>query len=174
MNHPRTRTPPDVKWLANELAAVAGELETIEAEMTRLAARRAQLQAVQGALTQVAGLVGAPDLGQLVPSVNVHGKYGDRGRLREWLKLLLQEAAPGAVDTPTMVRLAQETFGLSLASSWERDRFRNNSLARQLRWFLEQGLVERVHDVRAAGGTVGVWRWKTGVPTVDALAEQEV
>lgn len=172
MTELRARTPPDVKWLANELAAVAGELEAIEAEMARLAARRTQLQAVQGALTQVTGLVGAPDLGQLVPSVNVHGKYGGRGRLREWLKLLLQEAAPGAVDTPTMVRLAQETFGLSLASSRERDRFRNNTLARQLRWFREQGLVDRVHDVRAAGGSVGVWRWKRDAPTVGDLAEQ--
>ena len=173
MTEQRTRTPPDIKWLANELAAVAGELETIEAEMTRLSVRRTQLLDVQKALTQVTGLVGAPDLGRLVPSVNVHRKYGGRGRLREWLKLLLQEAAPGAVDTPTMVRLAQETFHLTLASSRERDRFRNNTLARQLRWFRKQGLVERVHEVRAAGGSVGVWRWKTGVPTVDALAEQD-
>ena len=109
-----------------------------------------------------------------MPSVNVHRKYGGRGRLREWLKLLLQGAAPGAVDTPTMVRLAQETFGLSLASSRERDRFRNNTLARQLRWFREQCLVERVHNVRAAGRSVGGWRWKTGVPRVHALAEQDV
>ena len=39
MTEQRTRTPPDIKWLANELAAVAGELETIEAEMTRLSVR---------------------------------------------------------------------------------------------------------------------------------------
>lgn len=34
----RTRTPPDLKWVLNERAAVAGELQAIEAELARLTA----------------------------------------------------------------------------------------------------------------------------------------
>lgn len=165
-------TRPDIKWLANELAATAGELERIDEELVRLAARRAHLEEVRRALSQVSGLVGAPALEMSVPAVRAHGKYGGRGQLRSWLKRLLQEAAPGAVDTPTMVRLAEDAFNLSLASNEERDRYRKNCLTRQLRWFLEKDLVERVHDVRAAAGSVGVWRWKTTVPTIGELAEQ--
>lgn len=173
MTEPRTLTRPDIKWLANELAAAAGEMARIDEEVARLATRRTRLEAVHQALSQVAGLVGTPDLGGLVPPVRAHGKYGGRGRLREWLKLLLQGAAPAAVDTTTMVRLAEDAFALTFSSAEERDRFRRDSLTRQLRWFLAQGLVERVHDLQAAACTVGVWRWKTAVPTVEALAEQD-
>ena len=172
MTEIRTRTRPDLKWLANELAATSGELERIDGELARLALRRAHLEQVHRALSQVSGLVGAPMLGSSVPAVRAHGKYGGRGQLRSWLKRLLQEAAPAAVDTPTMVRLAEDAFDLKLASNEERDRYRKNSLTRQLRWFLARGLVERVHNVRAAAGSVGVWRWKSGVPTIGELAAQ--
>lgn len=170
MTEPRTVTRPDIKWLANELAATAGELERIDEELARLTARRRRLEAVHLALSQVGGMVGTPDLARLVPSVRVHGRYGGRGRLRDWLKQLLQDAAPGAVDTTTMVLLAEDAFGLAFASAEERDRFRRDSLTRQLRWFLAQGLVERVHDLQAAACTVGVWRWKTALPTIGELA----
>lgn len=173
MTAQRTLTRPDIKWLANELAAAAGEMARIDEEVARLVARRTRLEAMHQALSQVAGLVGTPDLGSLVPSVRAHGKYGGRGRLREWLKLLLQGAAPAAVDTATMVRLAEDAFELTFSSPDERDRFRRDSLTRQLRWFLARGLVERMHDLQAAACTVGVWRWKTGEPTVEALAEQD-
>jgi hypothetical protein len=166
----RTVTRPDVKWLANELAAGAGEMARIDEEIARLTARRTRLEAAHRALSQVAGLVGTSDLARMVPSVRVHGRYGGRGRLRDWLKQLLQDAAPGAVDTGSMVRLAEEAFGLAFASAEERDRFRRDSLTRQLRWFLTQELVERVHDLQAAACTVGVWRWKTAVPTIAELA----
>lgn len=39
----RTRTPSDLKWTVNELAAVKGEIEHIDREVTRLKQRRARL-----------------------------------------------------------------------------------------------------------------------------------
>lgn len=145
-------------------------LERIDDELTKLTARRRRLEAVHLALSEVGGMVGTPDLARMVPSVRVHGRYGGRGRLRDWLKHLLQDAAARAVDTGTTVRLAEDAFELVFASAEERDRFRRDSLTRQLRWFLAQGLVERVHDLQAAACTVGIWRWKTAVPTIGQLA----
>ena len=163
-------TPPHIKWLANELAATTGEMARIDEELARLAARRAHLGEVFRALSQVSGLVGAPNLAESVPQVRAHAKYGSRGRLRAWLKLLLRQAGPGAVDTPTMVRLAEDAFNLKFGSNKERDRYRKNTLTRQLRGFLKLGLVERVHAVRAAAGSLGVWRWRAEVHTFAELA----
>lgn len=171
MTEIRTRTRADIKWLANELAVASGELERIDGELGRLTALRRRMVATHQALSQVASLVGTPDLGRLVPVVRAHGKYGGRGRLRDWLKQVLQDAAPGAVDTITMTQLAEDAFGLAFSSADERDRFRRDSLTRQLRWFLAQGMVERVHDFKTAVNCVGVWRWKTGVPTISELAK---
>lgn len=82
MTEIRTVTRPDIKWLANELAATSGELERIDDELTKLTARRRRLEAVHLALSEVGGMVGILDLARMVPSVRVHGRYGGRGRLR--------------------------------------------------------------------------------------------
>lgn len=164
----RTRTPSEVKWVANELAAVMGELERIDEELARLAARRAHLEKVRSALIEVGAIAQAPGLDGLVSPVRAQEQYGGRGVLRNWLRRLLKEAAPAAVDTRTMVRLAEETFGLHFASYRERDRFRKNALTRALRAMLDFGEVERVHDTKAAASSAGVWRWKAP-PSADAL-----
>jgi hypothetical protein len=164
----RSRTAPGLKWVANELASVMGELERIDEELARLAARRTHLEKVRSALVEVGALSHVPGLEGLVSPVRAQEQYGGRGVLRNWLRRLLKEAAPAAVDTPTMVRLAEETFDLHFASYRERDRFRKNALTRALRAMLDFGEVERVHDTKAAAGSMGVWRWKSG-PSADAL-----
>jgi hypothetical protein len=40
----RTRTRSDVKWLINQVAALAGELERIDVEMARFKQRRKALE----------------------------------------------------------------------------------------------------------------------------------
>ncbi|MGH6639165.1 MAG: hypothetical protein ACREBY_11275 [Polaromonas sp.] len=40
----RIQTPPDIKWLANELAATAGEMERIDEEMARLKKRQKRIR----------------------------------------------------------------------------------------------------------------------------------
>lgn len=164
----RQRTPSGLKWVANELAATVGELEKIDEELIRLAARRAHLEKVRRALVEVGAISHAPGLEGLVSPVRTQEQYGGRGVLRNWLRRLLKEASPAAVDTPTMVRLAETVFNLHFASNLERDRFRKNALTRALRAMLEFGEVERVHDTKAAAGSVGVWRWKAE-PSMDAV-----
>lgn len=145
-----------------------GELERIDEELARLSARRTHLEKVRSALVEVGALSHAPGLEGLVSPVRAQEQYGGRGVLRNWLRRLLKEAAPAAVDTPTMVRLAEETFNLHFACYRERDRFRKNALTRALRAMLDLGEVERVHDTKAAAGSVGVWRWKAE-PSLDVL-----
>ena len=172
MTHSRTCTLPADKWLVNELAATAGEMVSIDEEVARLTARRARLAATHQALFQVVEIVGASALAGWAQPVRAHGRYGGRGRLRGWLKQVLQNAAPGAVTTTALVVLAQESFGLAFSSAEEQDRFRRDSLTRQLRGFLQQGLVERVHDVAGGVGRVGVWRWKEVVPSLEELVRR--
>lgn len=75
----RTRTSSEVKWLANELAAVKGELERIDEALSRLLARKERLLAVQRAMSDVAGQLTIPELPTVVPAVRAHERYGARG-----------------------------------------------------------------------------------------------
>ncbi|MBS0372874.1 MAG: hypothetical protein JSS57_27170 [Proteobacteria bacterium] len=170
MNSKRTHTPPYVKWLANELAALSGEIERIDEEMARLAERRAAAAATLQALSQAAAISGFSRLGMFVPPVRAHGKYGVRGSFRNLLVTALKNAAPKGVDTLSLVELAVQTFGLVLATNKERQRFRDHSLAPVLRHLVRDGLVERLHDPAARNTRVGVWRWKAELPTLEALA----
>ena len=145
-----------------------GELERIDEELSRLSARRTHMEKVRSALVEVGALSHAPGLEGLVSPVRAQERYGGRGVLRNWLRRLLKDAAPAAVDTPTMVRLAEVTFDLHFPSYRERDRFRKNALTRALRAMLDFDEVERVHDTKTAGGSVGVWRWKAD-PSLNAL-----
>lgn len=58
--------------LANDLAAIMGELERIDAALAELTARRARLEIERIALVGVGEVVGLERLQQLVPAVRVH------------------------------------------------------------------------------------------------------
>jgi hypothetical protein len=75
----RQRTPSGVKWVANELAAIVGELERIDEELARLTVRRAVLSEHRTSLNQVGAIMGVMELQALVPVVRVHKAYGGRG-----------------------------------------------------------------------------------------------
>lgn len=164
----RARTPSGLKWVANELAAIAGELERIDEQMAGLAARRARLEADRASLNQVGAVMGVPELQTRVPTVRVHTAYGGRGFLVDWVRGVLQAVAPRPLDTRTLVILAEEHFGLELPTQDARDQYRKNSLGRAVRKLLSLGLVERLHDPDNAGGP-GRWRWKTQLPELGEL-----
>ncbi|MCW5640979.1 MAG: hypothetical protein KIT63_02640 [Rhodoferax sp.] len=98
----------------------------------------------------------------------------EHAALGGWLKELLQGVLPHAVDATTMMRMDETAFGLEFSTSQAQDCYRKNSLTRQLRALLKQGLVERLHLPKAGGtgGTGGVRRWKAELPTLDALRER--
>jgi hypothetical protein len=164
----RQRTPSGLKWVANELAAIAGELERIDEHLGRLTARRAQLEQHRASLSQVGAIMGVSELQTLVPVVRVHTAYGGRGYLVDWVRGVLQAAAPCAVDMRTLVVLAERQFKLELTTAEARDQYRKNTLGRAVRKLLSLGLVERLHDPDRARGP-GLWRWKTQFPELSEL-----
>lgn len=78
----RTTTPPPIKWLANEMAAIKGDLARIDEEIAALLARRQRQEVVLSALENVSRQMSAPGLVDLVPVVKAHeARYGGRGQL---------------------------------------------------------------------------------------------
>lgn len=81
----RPWTPPAVKWTANELAALKGELQMIDRDLAALQKRRATVRESIEALSQVLGLV-APHVPLVhVPVVHAQRRFGGYGNLRGWL-----------------------------------------------------------------------------------------
>ena len=157
---PRTRTPSELKWVLNERAAVAGELQAIEEELTRLAARKEQVASLLHHLDSV--------YSQLVPQVpmvpvlvvNARQRYGGHGNCIAWVRETLQAAYPQSVATSALAEAARNAFGLDFADAGQRDRFRHNSLRTALRKLLTLNEVERLHDFTGIRCRSGVWRWK--------------
>lgn len=167
----RTRTPSDVKWLANELAATAGELERVEEELARLRARREQLRAVHQALSATAGVLRLPTLAEAVPPVRPHPARGGRGAIVDFVRATLREAYPQAVDTLELTEQVVQHLGLSFATYQARSHFRKTTVTRTLGRLMAYGEVERLHDFSLLPNSPGVWRWKVAAPTLKELAE---
>lgn len=169
----RTRTPSDLKWTANELAAVKGEIEHIDQEMVRLKQRQARLMRMAKALSAVTQLIAAKVHPAAVEPIRAHTRYGGRGNLRKYLRETLQAAHPGAVPTSVLVEGAVQVFGLRFSSCQERARFADNNLGNALRRMCARGEVERLHDYAGLPAMSGVWRWKTPTPSLDELRKEE-
>lgn len=165
----RTRTRSEVKWLANELAAVAGELERVDEALRRLQARKEHLLGVHAALSDVAGLLTVPELPAVVPAVKAHRDLGGRGSLRNCIREALKAAYPQALDTLALTEVVAASFGLTFPNAKARQRFRKYSVNHTLQKLHARGEVERLHDVRVTPNSVGAWRWKAQVPTLDEL-----
>lgn len=149
-----------------------GELERVDAAIAELTARRARLEADRDSLLQVGAVVGLEQLRGFVPAVRVHRAYGGRGFLADWLRGLLQAAAPNWVDMRTLVALAEEKFGLDFPTYVQRDAYRKNTLGRAMRKLLSRGLVERMHDPESTS-TPGLWRWKVQAGAEELMALKE-
>jgi len=169
----RTRTPSDIKWTVNELAAVKGEIEHIDREVTRLKQRRARLMRMAKALSTVTQVIAVEVVPAAVEPVHAHTRYGGRGNLRKYLRETLKAAHPGAVPTNVLAEGAVQVFGLRFSSCQERARFADNNLGNALRRMCAQGEVERLHDYAGLPTMPGVWRWKVPTPSLDELRKEE-
>jgi len=169
MSVQRTRTSPEVKWLANELSVLAGEMEKIDDQVAMLRERRAKLQATREALGRVAELMELPALPGLVPTVRPFFPLGKRGSMRNFLRNELRDAYPGSLDTMTLASKAAERFDLRFATLVEFQRFRNRQVLKTLQKLADLGEVEGLHERRPGVNIVGVWRLKADRPTVAEL-----
>jgi hypothetical protein len=185
---PRTRTPPDIKWLLNERAALAGAVEKAAARQAALMAKQVRLQhqlekvlfelarsrTAQGraqasveALDATMGLVCArlePTSAGMVDAWA--GRYGKRGALGKFVEQALRAAAPEPLTTTVLMNFAAREFGISFPLAKDRRSF-NKSVGSSLRGLHQRGLIEPLHD--RGLGSHGVWRWKEQTPSLDAL-----
>lgn len=165
----RTRTRPDVKWLINEVAMLAGELQRVDKEVARLAEHRLKVEQAHRACLQTLAVV-TEALPLRLPKVQQHRPYGGRGALRRLLLDALREVEPKALDTNQLTQLAVDGLGLVFPSPEALTLFKKGTVGRTLRFFSQQGIIERI-DIPAPGPpNVGYWRWKAELPTIDALA----
>lgn len=166
-----TRTPPELKWVLNERAAVAGELQSIEAELARLNARHRYLTGVLAALENVYSQL-APAIPCVeLPAVRAHARYGGRGNLINWLRATLQAAYPRAVDTAALTEQAGKAFGCPTDTPAARNSLRRN-LKKSLSTLLGRAEVERLHDSQGTPCMAGVWRWKPKNLSFSEVVEQ--
>ena len=169
-----TKTPPTEKWLLNERAVIAGELQAIDTELDRLTARKAYLHNLMASIDEVYCLVSPVVLPAQALVVHGHTRYGGRGNCINWVRDVLCAAYPSALNTAALTLAAEEAFGLVHATPAQRGKFRNNSLRTALRTLLAQGEAERLHDYRGVPHRAGVWRWVPPEPAyADVVAQAE-
>lgn len=188
----RTRTPPDVKWLLNERAALAGEVAKAEVTQAGLRAKQARLehqlakvqflmersqcaqtraQASMDALDTTMALAHSrlePTAGGVVEAWA--GKYGKRGGLGEFIAQSLREVAPAPLTTSVLMDLAARHFGITFPLALDRRSF-NKSVNSSLYWLRKRGLAEPRHSREL--GSHGIWRWKAQMPTLSELLERQ-
>lgn len=169
-----TKTPPTEKWLLNERAVIAGELQAIDTELDRLTTRKAYLHNLMASIDEVYCLVSPVVLPAQALVVHGHTRYGGRGNCINWVRDMLCAAYPSALNTAALTLAAEEAFGLVHATPAQRGKFRNNSLRTALRTLLAQGEAERLHDYRGVPHRAGVWRWVPSEPAyADVVAQAE-
>lgn len=176
------RTRSETKWLINEIAALAGDLERIDREMADLATRRErELAALAGqrektrrareACLATLAITASMTTEAKLPVVHAHRPYDRRGGLLAFLRAAITQAAPSAVNTEYLARMALEHMGLEIASPKEYSRFKHNTVGRALRRFEEDGFVQRIATRTVGGAPFSAWRLKAAIPTLDALRE---
>lgn len=153
----RTKTPPALKWLLNERAALEGALLRTQTAVGTLQKRVQVLQAALGrheesARACQAGIAALdvsisllhPEIGEDRPApVNAwQGKYGARGGLQTFLLERAREAAPAPVTSSKAAEHLAAQLGLDIGSSALRQRLLH-SVREAFRQLAKQGLVER-------------------------------
>ncbi|MEK8049177.1 hypothetical protein AACH10_02895 [Ideonella sp. DXS22W] len=187
---PRTRTPPDLKWLLNERAALLGvadrvserqralalNLKQLEVELSVVAA---ELEAARSHAAAVAGKLHALDttLGLMHPEVNPAaagcvqawaGRFGERGALTAFVQEHLRALWPEATLAAEIQRAVVAYFGLEVRTPQERRRLKSSlcTILRQLRD--HHGVLERVENWRGRLPQP-LWRWKSHAPSLAEL-----
>ena len=188
-----TRTPPALKWLLNERAAVAGQLKDASTRCRALAIKVTKLQAqlemcdskyqevlaseaahhaTLDALDAAIGLAYEdvrPDAAGTVNSWS--GKYGKRGALTEFVGTTLKQAPQSGVDVSTLVNLAAKHFYISFFVPRDRMLFRK-SVKTAIVKFARKGQAVMVYKP-AKTGVPCIWRWKQPLTLTDLAAKAE-
>lgn len=175
----QTRTPPALKWMLNERAAVAGEVSKADAQLQalepKIAALERQLATIQASSRAAASRLAARQLtlAGLDASITLMyqevrpdaagvvnawaNRYGKRGGLQAFVLKAIQEAAPFPVNSKDMLLKVVAHFGISIVTPYDRRALRR-SLKNTFCQLHRKGLIEPLHN-RASTCAPGVWRW---------------
>ena len=172
----RRNTPPKLKWLLNERAAVVGTIDLLDNraaerqkllkkfeekalvlrhELQGLEQRRISAQAQMEAFDYVLRAE-HPNL-DVAAAGKVRGwanKHGKRGALKDFVIKFIREASPQAVSTTDIRSAVLKHFGLELTTPLERERF-CGGVTKLLSLARREGLIERLPT---PAGSAGLWR----------------
>ena len=189
----RSRTPPEIKWLLNERAAVAGTLQrSIErqqslqhrlkklqhslvlcakaltaAEETQVGSQRT-LVALDAAINLVNKRINPTAAGVVNAS---QGKYGECGGLRKYVSAVLEATYPAPVTMLDLMQSVVTQFGVKAVAPADRKALRS-SIRCALQWLLQQGRVEPLHA--KVSHRTGIWRWKEhSLPSFEQMAQAQ-
>ncbi len=158
----RTRTHSALKWLANERAALAGELQRLDTRLAQLRAlrdsARQDLDAVELRLRTVESRresrqasVAALDASmkrldptlkpESIRAVNAQGRYGKRGTLKGAVLELLANGGKAGIRAVVLQGMLHERFGLSFDSKEEAYRWWHDGPGSTLRRLRRNGVV---------------------------------
>lgn len=170
----RTRTPSALKWMAEERAALAGEVLRLDGLIVELEARRTRVQSLVASLDDsIRQFDRRLDPNTIRPVRAWKGKYGKRGAFKALVIDLLRLAGDAGIDTPALAKTVVAEFELPITSSAELTRFQANSLRRLLNKLCVAGIAESLHDpADTSNKNPGIWRLKKQAPTLAELRVQ--
>ncbi len=174
------RTPPALKWLLNERAAIAGAIAQgmdlqaalqkkrlhrelalakvvwhIDGYSKMLSEKRATLEAMDATITMVNARVNAAAAGTVRAEAE---RYGARGGLKNYVAQILEESAPATNTMTQLIQQCAEHFGILFLVPYERLYFRK-SVRSALAALRKANLAEQVPG--RAENASGIWRWKS-------------
>lgn len=173
----RSYTPPHLKWLLNERAALMGEADTLQARIDRLQSQAAMLEqrrheslakaeALTRAIQRAESRVRPDALGAIRAWA---GKYGKRGDLKTYLVETIGQAGATGITTDELIRHTVDHFDLVFDSKEAFKRWARSTLRTRLLRLSSAGVVER----RKSGPEFHdpfVWRLASGPSSLAALA----
>lgn len=169
----RTRTPPALKWLLNERAALAGKAQTLQAELANLqqhlALTLSRLDALDASISMMEPLV-VSDAAGVVKARERHKK---RGSLKAFVYKTLQQAGSAGLDTVSIALAAAAEFGISFPTKQHQTYYRRHIILPLLGRGRKDGVLESLGTAR--GGRIPqVWRWLGEKPTPSLASVQEL
>ena len=168
-SHTRTRTNSALKWLANEGAAVLGELELVRNALGALQQRETRLRADLDALDASIQRFDAELDPTLIRPVRAWKERNNgRGRMEAYFLAVLEQAGEVGLTVSMVTDMwAAEVGDLAFTVGAERSKYIMNRTKPCLRRLKDKGLA-KCDPIPGGGHNDFVWRIAPGVKASDA------
>lgn len=154
------KTPSYLKGLAETRARVAAEVQRLQQFYDEigqsLGKARTELEACDLLIRKYDERLN-PEL--IEPIKAWKGRYGARGALKTAIVRILKDCHPSAVSTTELTTRLQIEFSLDFLSKAERTHWQHDTVGKQLKKLVSEGLVERLNNLAVNAGRTGSWRW---------------